>query len=192
MNGLEVIWEGPFDWPLTKEQRARLPDFAGVYLWTVPYVHGGYIVYLAGITRRPLYRRFGEHARNHQNGIYTLFDMDEMRRGNRKEIWHGFWTKERTLAKQQEFDLRREELQHAAYVQMSTFQIFAARFDTDPRLLARLEATIMRHLYAQPKPLSAIPDRGMMLSPRRSSEQLIFVKNIALSVLHGLPSHMSI
>lgn len=103
MNELEIIWEGPFAWPLTKEQRVRFPNFAGIYLWTVPYVYGGYVVYLAGITRRPLHKRFGEHSRNHQNGIYTLFDMDEMQRGNRKELWHGFWTKKRTTAQQQDF-----------------------------------------------------------------------------------------
>lgn len=188
----EIIWTGPFDWPLKKEQQALLSKFAGVYLWTVPYVRGGYVVYLAGLTSRPLYKRFSEHTRHHQNGIYTIFDMDEMQRGNRKEIWHGFWTKEKPLAKQQEFAYRKEELLHAARVQMSTFQIFAANFHTDRRLLARLEAAIMQCLYTQPKPLSNVPGRGMMLAPRRPSEKPIIVRNTVSVVLHGLPSRMSI
>ena len=191
-NPIEVNWTGPFEWPGIDDGSASFPDFHGIYLWTVAYLHGGYLIYAAGITRRPMKERFREHTRAHLNGIYTLFDMDAMRQGIRREIWHGFWTKKRSAEKQQEYDRRKVELEAVVRTQLTAFRVFAAIVDTRPRLLERLEAAIMNNLYDQPAPFSDIPDRGMMLAPRWQSEMPIVIRNNSSVVLHGLPDRLVI
>src|SRR5579862_9409245 len=151
---IELTWQGPFRWPgcdgegqgiVLAESVAGLAS--GVYLWTVEYLDG-FLIYAAGVTRRPFVNRFREHTRAYRNGIYTLFDLHSLKQGVRKEIWHGFWTKKRPIEKQHEYDNRREELQRATDEQMMTFRVFVASVESVPRLSERIEAAIMNTLYA--------------------------------------------
>jgi hypothetical protein len=122
--------------------------------------------------------RFREHRRAYLDGVYTLFDLDALRRGIRSEVWHGFWMRKRNPEKQQEYDRRRLELNAAAQAQLATFRILVADVDPLPRLLERLEAGIMNCLYTQAPPLSEIPDRGMMLAPRWTTEAPLTIRAI--------------
>ena len=189
---IEINWLGPFGWPGFGDTSDILPNTPGIYLWTAEYLQGGYLIYAAGITRRPMKKRFSEHTRAYLNGTYTLFDMDALRQGVRKEVWHGFWTKKRSAERQQEFDRRRSELDAAARAQLAAFQIFVATVDPQPRLLERLEAAIMNCLYNQAAPLSDIPDRWMMLAPRWPAEAPLTIGSNSQAVLHGLPQIMLI
>ena len=56
------------------------------------------------------------------------------------------------------------------------------------RLRERVEAAIMNCLYEEPPPASSIPDRGMMLAPRRTAEHPVHLVSHCGSRLHGLPS----
>jgi len=47
---MEVDWTGPFRWPRIGEPSVRFFGTSGVYLWTVEYHQGGYLIYAAGIT----------------------------------------------------------------------------------------------------------------------------------------------
>ena len=185
---IEISWTGPHTWPTPT---SPLPDSPGVYLWTFPY-DAGFIIYAAGITRRPLTKRFREHTRSYLNGTYTLFDVADLTRGIRTERWHGFWSKKRLPEKEAEYDLRRDELEAIAREQMATCRIFAAEFTTERRLLERLEASIMDQLYNAPKPFCDIPDRGMMLAPRWKSEAPIVIISQTSRVLHGIQAEFEI
>jgi hypothetical protein len=110
----------------------------------------------------------------------------------RIERWHGFWTRKRAPEKEAEYERRCEEMKIAALEQMAACRVFAAQFPTEPRLLERLEASIMDQLYKAPKPFSDIPDRGMMLAPRWDSETPITVVSRTLRVLHGLEARFEI
>jgi hypothetical protein len=189
---IEVNWTGPFGWPGIGEISVPFPETSGAYLWTVEYHHGGYLIYAAGITRRPMKERFREHTRAYLDGVYTLFDLDALRRGIRSEVWHGFWMRKLSPEKPQEYDRRRLELNAAAQAQLATFRIFVAAVDPLPRLLERLEAGIMNCLYTQAPPLSEIPDRGMMLAPRWATEAPLTIRNNTQVVLYGLPEIMLI
>ena len=123
---ITIDWMGPYGWPGYGDTSATLPDISGIYLWTVEYQLGGFVIYAAGITRRPLKECFREHTRAYLDGTYTLFDMDALRRGIRCEVWHGFWTRKRSPEKQQEYDRRRLELETAAQRQLAAFRVFAA------------------------------------------------------------------
>ena len=170
---------------------SRLPDWPGVYLWAFPY-ESGYIVYAAGITRRSLQVRFREHTRCYLNGTYTLFDVADLKRGIRTVHWHGFWSKKRPPEREAEYTTRRQELDKHAREQLAACRIIAAQFTTERRLLERLEASIMDQLYSSAKPFCDIPDRGMKLAPRWSSETPIIVASHSPVVLHGIQSEFEI
>lgn len=190
---IELRWEGPFRWPGRSIQGdakpfcgATIASSCGVYLWTVEY-RDGYLIYAAGITRRPFALRFREHTRAYLNGVYTIFDVPALKEGVRKEIWHGFWLKKRSVEKQDEYEHRADEIRRAAHELLANYRIFVAPVAPMHRLLERIEAAIMHTLYAATGPVSVIPDRGMALAPRWREEQPILVRNMAPVLLHGLP-----
>jgi hypothetical protein len=151
---------------------------------------GGYLIYLAGITRRPVPTRFKEHTRKYLAGEYNVLDIEAARQGVRKEVWHG-WGYAR--AHREEFEARKPEILEAVHRQLAGFCIFIADVGSgSARILERTEAAIMRHLWQQPPPICEIPDRGMYLASRRSSEPPILAHNSCKVLLHGLPEHLEI
>ena len=46
----------------------------------------------------------------------------------------------------------------------------------------------MNQLYHEASPLCDVLDRGMMLAPRRETEEPIAVRNVCGSTLRGLPA----
>lgn len=190
---IQLRWEGPFSWPSRNFQGdekclndAMVASRCGIYLWTVEY-SGGYLIYAAGITRRPFTKRFQEHTRAYLNGVYTIFDVPSLKNGIRKEIWRGFWFKKRSIQKQIEYENRFNEIYMATKDLLSNYRVFVAPVDPAPRLLERIEAAIMNLLYISTGPTSMIPDRGMALAPRWPEEQPILVRSMAPILLHGLP-----
>jgi hypothetical protein len=193
---IKVIWQGPYAWPKFESDSITsfdlVPgDACGIYLWTIEYCDG-YLIYAAGITRRPFQKRFNEHTRAYLSGIYTVFDVGMLQQGIRTELWHGFWMKKRSPEKQKEYESRSYEIIDCARKQLSTFRIFLARIDPAPRILERLEASIMNALYETVGPISEIPDRGMMLAPRWENERPIIARNITSAKLYGLPKCLTI
>jgi len=102
---LTLNWEGPFAWPGFESVAGlpSLPQKPGVYLQTFEY-QNGFLIYLAGITHRPVSARFKDHTRKYLNGEYNVLDIDAARRGVRKEVWHG-WGYAR--AHREEFEARK-------------------------------------------------------------------------------------
>ena len=190
MTEIEAVWRGPCSWP-TYETRNGLPPAPkqpGLYLMTVAY-RDGYLIYVAGLTRRTVARRLREHSRKYRSGDYTVLDVDALQRGERVEIWHGWgWTE----SKRREFAARQTQIVQAAEQQLAGFRIFVADVGTAPRVLERLEAAVMNALYQQAAPLCGVPDRGMMLAPRRADETAILVSNRCDLLLYGLPSRLEI
>jgi hypothetical protein len=187
---LRLCWEGPFAWPGFEGVAGlpSLPQKPGVYLQTFEY-QNGYLIYLAGITRRGVPTRFKDHTRKYLNGEYNVLDTDAARRGVRKEVWHG-WGYAR--AHREEFEMRKPEILEAVRRQLAGFCIFVAEVGTGPRILERIEAAVMNQLYRQPPPFCDIPDKGMYLAPRRPSEDPIRAENICKVLIHGLPDFLEV
>lgn len=187
---LEVEWRGPFSWPKfeSKSQLPSLPRLSGVYLQTFKF-QDGFIIYSAGLTRRPVAKRLREHTRAYLKGEYNVLDIASAQQGIRKEIWHG-WGYARSH--QGEFEANKQVIVEAADRQLASFCIFIADLNDEPRMLERLEAAIMDALYQQPLPLSGLPDRGMHLSPRWQLEAPIILKNKCDVWLYGLPNLLEI
>ena len=147
------------------------------------------MIYAAGLTRRPVPARFKEHTRKYMNGEYNVLDINAAQQGIRKEIWHGWdYAKEHRA----EFDERKLEIIDAVQNELEGFRIFVADVGEEPRILERLEASIMENLYHQPSPFCDIPDKGMFLSPRWESEEPIVIESDCLVTIHGLPRRLEI
>lgn len=189
-NTIDIEWKGPYAWPKFESESnlPAIPKHPGVYLQTSVY-KTGYIVYAAGITRRPMPIRFREHTRRYLSGDYTILDMSAMQQGIRKEIWHGWgWTPE----KHNEYERRKSELLEAARKQLAAFSIFVADVGTEPRILERIEAKIMYTLYENIHPFCDIPDKGMQLSPRWKRESSITAFMHCAVELYGIPKKLEI
>lgn len=186
---IDVEWRGAFGWPGFSGR--PVPKTPGVYLLTVEY-QTGYLIYAAGITRRPMPKRFREHSREYMNGIYNVLDIAAMKAGFRRQIWHGLWLGKHSRKKMADYQKRKPEIKEAARKQLAGFRIFTANIGTRPRRLERLEAAIMHALDKQPMPLCDIPDKGMMLAPRWKSESPIVVRNKCKHILYGLPDCLEI
>lgn len=66
---IDIIWEGPFAWPGFEGEASLppLPSAPGVYIQAFEH-QGGYLIYAAGITKRPFPVRFQEHTLRYLNG----------------------------------------------------------------------------------------------------------------------------
>ena len=190
MITIEATWDGPYSWPTyeTENKLPPIPKIPGVYLQTFEY-QGGYLIYAAGLTRRPAPRRFREHTHKYMNGEYTVLDIAAVQQGIRKEIWHG-WGYAREH--RDEFEERKSIILDAVHKQLAGFRVFVVDVGIEPRILERIEASVMNNLYQQPSPICAIPDKGMQLAPRLDSEEPITIKNDCAAVLHGLSASLRI
>ena len=187
---LQITWNGPYAWPTFEGQTGlqSIPKLSGLYLQTFEY-KSGYIIYAAGLTRRPVPARFKEHTQKYMNGEYNVLDINAAQQGIRKEIWHGWgYAKEH----RDEFDERKIEIIDAVQKELEGFRIFVADVGEEPRILERLEASIMENLYRQPSPFCDIPDKGMFLSQRWDSEDPVFIESNCIVNIHGLPSRFEI
>jgi hypothetical protein len=190
MHTIQATWNGPYSWPTFEEDNGlqALPKLPGLYLQTFDYSNG-YMIYAAGLTRRPVPARFKEHTHKYMNGKYNVLDIHAAQQGIRKEIWHGWgYAKEH----RDEFDERKIEIIDAVQKELEGFRIFVADVGEGPRILERLEASIMENLYRQPSPFCDIPDKGMFLSPRWDSEKPIVIENDCQETIHGLPRRLEI
>lgn len=190
MTHIQITWRGPFAWPGFEHSSNlnSLPRVRGVYLQTFQY-DKGYLIYAAGITRRTIAARFKEHTKKYLDGDYNVLDINAVKKGLRKEIWHG-WQYARNH--QREFQEKKTRIIRAVQKQLAAFCIFIAETDDKSRLMERLEAAIMNTLYDQNPPFCSIPDEGMYLAPRRDSEDPIVLKNICQHTLYGLPEFLEI
>jgi hypothetical protein len=187
---IDVVWTGPYAWPKfeTISKLPSIPQHSGAYLIAVEYLNG-YLIYGAGITRRLAPIRFREHSLKYMSGDYTVLDIAAMKQGKREEIWHGWgWSPE----KRTEFEKRKPMIVDAAKRQLEGFRIFVSDIGNQPRILERLEASIMNWLYQQPSPFCDIPDKGMMLAPRWETEPVIVAWNKCNLRLHQLPDKLDI
>lgn len=90
-NAMRVCWSGPYASPGFESQNGLppLPKHSGVYLLTFPY-QDGFLIYTAGVTRRPFRTRLNQHKRECLRGAYNVLDPVQAGNGIRSEIWHGW------------------------------------------------------------------------------------------------------
>lgn len=183
---ITIKWAGPFGWPKFEDDLPPIPNYPGVYLMTVKHKNG-YLIQGVGVTSRPIRKRFQEHASKYLTGVYNVLDIEKMKKGERKEVWHGFWMgKSRSTEKQKEFKKRKDKITIAVCRLFAGYRIFTANV-TNKRIGERLEAAIMDSLDKPENPFHKIPDEGVHLVRRRPEEGPIAVNNKCSVKLLGLP-----
>jgi hypothetical protein len=140
---------------------------------------------------RPFKKRLSEHLREYRRGTYTIFETTDLIIGRQTELWHGMWHRKstNTLETKKLFQSRQEELEPAIDKLLCTFRIFFAPLIVEHRILARIEAAIMKILYSEKEPLCTLPDKGMALAPRWEKEESFTVHNLSPVLLYGLPEY---
>ncbi|MBA2500091.1 MAG: hypothetical protein H0V30_10225 [Chitinophagaceae bacterium] len=178
----EMVWQGPFSWPCFEQTNklAFLPDIEGVYLQTFEY-KDGFILCSAGVTTSTR-RRFSQHTRAFKKGEYTILDTEAAKRGERKEIWHG-WGYARTH--QEEFLQHKEFLLSAVEKHFCAYRLFVAEV-ADRRKRERIESAIMLSIYNSKELWNDMADTGMALRQRYNSEMPIEIKNRCAYKIYGL------
>jgi hypothetical protein len=127
--------------------------------------------------------RFRQHRRKFFSGEYTVLDIEQLCRGHRSEIWHGFgWTEEKRI----EYSRRKPEIDEAVRKELAGLRIFVADVGPEQRTRQRLEAKVFDLLYQQPPPLCDLPDRGVFLARRRAGEKPIPVRSDSAVRLFGI------
>lgn len=183
----ETYWKGPFSWPkYENETIPEMPDLEGVYLFTLPY-KDSFILANVGITKSTK-KRFYQHTSIFKKGGYTILDMDAVKNGERKELWHGW---EYAKSHREEFENNKKSILEFVDKQLSSYRIFIME-EQDNRIRKRIEASIALHAYLSQEDWADIIDRGMFLTPIYNSEIPICLINHTNQKIYGLPDIIEI
>jgi len=184
-----INWEGPYALPKFEKLNGlpTLPECCGVYLFTCDYLDS-LVLYGIGITMRPFKERIVEHRTNYFKGEYNVLDIDALKRGLRKEIWHGW---QYASDHQEEYIDRKEEISVATQILLQHIKIFIAKTD-NKRMQERIEGAIAHQLYVSKEPYSDIIDGGMHLKGRYNAEMPILINNVCGHKIYGLPEKIEI
>lgn len=184
----DILWKGPFSLPGFEKDNGlkSTPDAEGAYIFCFDY-QDGLVLYMAGITKSTK-KRMAAHVREYRKGNYTVLDIEAANKGERLEIWPGWqYAKEN----RNEFNEKKEAILEAVEKQLKSYRIFITEVP-DKRIRERIEAAIMRNIYASQEPWSELADSGMFLKERYNSEMPIEAKNIAINKITGLPEILEI
>lgn len=184
----DILWQGPFSWPGFAHINTLppIPDLGGVYLFTFTY-QDGYILRSAGHTTS-MKRRFAQHKREYMAGRYTVLDVTAAKRGERKEIWHG-WGYAR--AHPDQFLRHKEEILKAVAAELAAYHLFITEV-TDHRKRERIEFAIMQAAYHSKAPWGDLVDGGMAIRGRANREIPIEARNKCAHKIYGLAEVLEI
>jgi len=187
-------FEGPFG--LIRNSEPFLFDQAkakepGIYLWTVPYCRGGYLVSYIGETSASFGQRLKDHLIQTVGGNYRICDPDSLMRGEPRVLWNGLWRKG-TRDKFHEYIERFEELAPVIRKLLQIEVVFVAPFRSERRLRQRLEGAIAKHIRSQPSPVSAVLPSDVRYYQRRIDETPITATVECHCQVLGLPQELEI
>jgi hypothetical protein len=158
----------------------------GIYLLTVLYCQGGYLVTYVGETSTSFGQRIKEYLIQTLGGNYRICDPDRLCHGEAQVLWDGLWRKG-TRDKMPEYLERLEELVPILRKCIQTERIFMAPLHITRRLQQRIEGAIAEHIKAQPAPASSVLPSGVRYYRRRADEKPVSVVIECPCDVHGLP-----
>jgi hypothetical protein len=160
---------------------------SGVYLWIVPYVHGGHLVTYVGETQGSFGRRMKDHIIQTIGGNYRVSDPDSLVQGVDRVLWDGLWRRG-TRDMISEYVRRLMDLAPAIQKNLATLRVLVAPLDAERRARQRVEGALANHIRSQPPPASALLPRDIRYYGRRVDEAPIVVGlSCGVEVL-GLPT----
>lgn len=187
-------FEGPFG--LMRNSKSFLFDQAkakepGIYLWTVPYCRGGYLVSYIGETSASFGQRLKDHLVQTVGGNYRICDPDSLTRGEPEVLWNGLWRKG-TRNKFHEYIERLEELAPVIRKLLQIEAIFVAPLQCETRLRQRIEGAIANFIRSQPAPVPSVLPSDIRYYQRKADEPPVTVTILCNSQVIGLPQELQV
>jgi hypothetical protein len=166
---------------------ASVSSSSGVYLWTVPFREGGFLVLYIGETGDPFRVRFKDHIVQMIGGNYRISDPDRLVEGIDQSIWNGLWRKG-TRDQAALYADRFVELAPIIKKNIDLARIFLAPLEGERRLRRRLELALAKHIRAQPEPAcSLLPGDVRYVGERFAHEAMVRAEVVCESRVLGLP-----
>ena len=190
MTPIVAEFDGPFGLasrthPLLFEQPIAAKP--GIYLWTIPFQHGGYLVSYVGETSASFGRRMMDHVTQTMGGNYRVCDADLLPMGQVKVLWNGLW-RPGTRDKMLEYLAQAEHLAPLARRELELTLVFAAPLELPGRLRRRIEGAVAHHIKSQQPPASALLPGDIRYHRRNKSEQPVRCEIPCRQLVHGLPT----
>ena len=168
---------------------AEISDKQGIYIWTTPYSHGGYLVTYIGETGVTIGNRIKDHLIQTFGGNYRVCNPDQLIHGNVEIIWDGMWRKG-TRDKMPEFIDRAENILPMIIKSVSIEKIFAAELMTTQRIRRRIEGSIAQCIRSAQQPYSSLLPSDIRYSTRKDHENELIVNINHTRIIHGLPKRI--
>jgi hypothetical protein len=102
-------------------------------------------------------RRFFQHKREYMSGNYTVLDVESAKRGERKEIWHGWGYAKKH---QDEFLRHKECILRSVEDELASYHLFITEI-ADKRKQERIEFATIQNAYFSKEPWGDMVDGGM-------------------------------
>lgn len=186
---LMLTFHGPFGLMEGEDNlfTSALAMQSGIYVWTVPYVHGGYLITYVGQTGATFGRRNKEHMIQTIGGNYRISDPDLLLQGVDHVLWNGLWRKG-TRDKIDEYLHRVVDLVPAIRKTLTTIRVLVAPLDAAPPIRRRIEGALADHIKRQPPPAAALLPPDIRYGRRQAAEELIDVQILCAVEVLGLPA----
>ncbi len=159
----------------------------GIYLWTIPFQGGGYLVSYVGETSASFGRRMMDHVTQTMGGNYRICDANLLPMGQVKVLWNGLWRRG-TRDKLLEYLAQAESLAPLARRELELTSVFAAPLELPGRLRRRIEGALANHIKSEQPPASALLPTDIRYHRRNASEEAVRVEIRCREAIHGLPS----
>jgi hypothetical protein len=187
-------FKGPFSFirhthPCIFEQ--DIAQDSGIYIWTIPYCQGGYIITYIGETGVSFYKRTKERFIQLIGGNYRILDSDSALKGELKELWRGMWRKG-TRDKMPEYFEKLIEFAPKIVRLLKTQQIFLASFEAERNIRRKIEWAIAEHIKNQPLPASSLFPRDVRYYMPKDIKESLTVILECQSNIYGLPKKLNI
>lgn len=170
-----------FNEPQAKDQ--------GIYIWTIPYSKGGYLVDYIGETGVSFGVRFKEHMIQTLGGNYRISDVDARIQGIEIILWNGLWRKG-TRDKISEFVEQYPKLAPVIKKHLEAQVIFTIKLNTDQRVRRRIEGALAKHIKLQSNPIKALIPLDIRYNYRREDEAPLFAEISCEYEILGVPEEI--
>jgi hypothetical protein len=186
---IHLVFDGPFGLAGEHERilfQEPVCKLCGIYLFSVPYVHGGFLVTYVGETGTSFGQRMKEHIIQTIGGNYRISDPKRLCQGEDVIIWNGLWRKG-TRERVGEYIELLPSLLSFIQESLHTMVVFTATLRGERWIRQRIEGALAGHIRNQPFPASSLLPTDIRYRLHKDQEATISVAiDCGMEVL-GLP-----
>lgn len=164
----------------------------GVYIWAIPYIHGGLIVNYVGETSTSFGQRMKDHLIQKVGGNYRITDPDQIVHGIDAVLWNGLWRKG-TRDKMGEYLEMLVELAPKIQKSIALINVFVAPLEVEKRMRHRVETAFAEHIKSQPPPASTLLPQDIRYYAKRRKDEISFSIQVQCETkILGMPCRLDV